>query len=273
MAETVLNPQESKIDPSEDAQRNSNQIKKIVGIILSLVMIALTIFVLNLEHQNSNTLAKSAELALIAGNRATINYKIYVGRYKATKLKLEETKIQLDETTSKLEQVDRQLDQVSAELATTKSMLSQTQGMLVSAQDENTKLKQDLQGLDDLQNSENVQNIGELQTKIKTLKDKDSQISVQLDDLKNQMRIYAAEFSNLDEGKSLIVLFQSKIRLVKMRMHHLKQEAFLARVQAQKEKDRIASLNGNSGFVLRNGQVLNPNSTKKSFAIDVNNVQ
>ena len=273
MAETLLNQQESKIDPSEDSQRNSNQIKKIVGIILSLVMIALTIFVLNLEHQNSNTLAKSTELALDAGSRATLNYKIYVARFKETKLKLEETRIQLDETTKKLEEVNHQLDQVSAELATTKGMLTQTQGMLVSAQDENVKLKQDLQGLVELQTSENVKNIDELQSKIKIMKDNDSQITQQLDDLKNQMRIYAAEFSDLKEGRSLIVLFQNKIRLVKSRMHHLKEEAYLARVAAQKEKDRVASLNGNSGFFMKDGRLQNPNGTKRTFAIDVKNVQ
>ena len=78
-----------------------------------------------------------------------------------------------------------------------------------------------------------------------------------------------AEFSNLEEGRSLIVLFQNKINLVKSRMRYLKQEAFFARVAAQKEKDRLAVLNGNSGFVVRNGQAQNPNGTKKSFAIDV----
>ncbi len=266
MAETVLNQQESRLDTSTDTQRQNSHFKRIAGVILSLVMIALTIYVLNLQHQNFNVLSKSTDLALTASDHATVNYRTYVGRYK-------ETKIELDETTRKLEEVNRQLDQVSTELAASKGMLSQTQGMLSEAQSENTRLKQELQGLDNLRNTENVQNIGELQAKIQTLKDKDSKVSSQLSELKSQMRAFAAEFSNLEEGRSLIVLFQNKIKFVKSRMRYLKQEAFFARAAAQKEKDRLAVLNGNSGFVLRNGRAQNPNGTNKSFAIDVKIVQ
>ena len=262
MAETVLNQQKPRLDPRMDTQRPNSHFKKIVGMILSLVMIALTIYVLSLQHQNSNILFRSTDLALTDSDHATVNYRTYVGRYK-------ETKIELDETTRKLEAVNRQLDQVSAQLAATKGVLFQTQGMLVSAQEENTKLKQELQGLDNLRNVENVQNMGELQTKIQVLKDKDSQVSLQLAQLKSQMRAFSAEFSNLEEARSLIVLFQNKIKFVKSRMRYLKQEAFFAKVAAQKEKDRLAVLKGNSGFIVRNGQAQNPNGTKKSFAIDV----
>lgn len=273
MAETVLNQQESKLDPGADAQRQNNHFMKIVGIILSLVMIVLTIYVFHVQNQNFKTLTRSTELALSASNDATINYRTYVGKYKETKLQLEVTKVKLEETTKKLEEVNRQLDQVSAELEATKGMLSQTQGMLTSAQLENSNLKKELQGLEELRNSENVQNVGELKEKINTLKEKDSQVSLQLVDLKNQLRAFQADISDLNEGHSLITLFQNKIKLVKTRMHYLKQEAFYAKVAAQKEKDRLAVLNGNSGFVLRNGQDQNPDSTKKSFAIDVKIVQ
>jgi len=218
-------------------------LKRIAGLSSFLVLIALTIYALILQNQDLNILSKSADMALTASAHATANYRTYVGRYK-------ETKIKLDETTRKLEEVNRQLDQVTTELATTKGMLSQTQGMLVSAQEENAKLKQELQGLDDLTN-------------------RDAQVSLQLAELKSQLRAFHAEFSNLDEGRSLIILFQNKIKFIKSRMHYLKQEAFLTRIAVQKEKDRLAALSGNSGFVLRNGQEQNPNGTKRSFAIDV----
>ncbi len=266
MAETVLNQQETKLDTSADTQHQNSHLKRIIGIILSLVMIALTVYVLGLQNQNTNILSKSTDLALSASDHATINYRTYVGKYK-------ETKIELDETTRKLEEVNRQLDQVTTELATTKGMLTNTQGMLSEAQAENARLKQELQGLDDLRGSENVQNIGELQAKIAALKENDSQVSSQLVTLKSQLRAFEADFSNLDEGRSLIVLFRNKISLVKSRMRYLKQEAYFTRVAAQKERDRLAILNGNSGFVVRNGHALNPNGTKKSFAIDVKIVQ
>jgi chromosome segregation ATPase len=267
VAETVLNQQETKVESSTtDNKRQNDHLKRIAGIVLSLVMIALTAYVLNLQNQNSKILSRSTDLALNASSHATINYMTYVGKYK-------ETKIELDETTKKLEEVNRQLDQVTVELATTKGMLTQTQGMLSQAQDENTKLKQELQGLDNLRNTENVQNIGELQDKIQSLKEKDSQVSVQLADLKSQLRAFDGDFSNPEQGQTMIVLFQNKIRLVKSHMRYLKQEAFFAKIAAQKEKDRLAALNGNSGFVVRNGQAQGPDGTKKSFAIDVKIVQ
>jgi len=241
-------------------------LNRIIGIVLSVVMIALTAYVFHLQHQNINTLSQSADIALSASNNATVNYMAYVGRYK-------ETKIELDETTRKLEEVNRQLDQVTAQLATTNGMLTQTKGMLDAAQQENAALKRELQGLDQLRNSQNVQNIGELQAKISTLQDRDSQVSLQLAQLKDQLHDFRAEFSNMKEGQSLISLFQNKIRLVKMRMRYLKQEAYSAKVAAQKEKDRLATLNGNSGFVVRDGRLQNPNGTKKTFAIDVKIVQ
>ncbi len=266
MAETVLNQQESKLDMSTDNQRQKNHLKKIVGVILSLVMLGLTIFVLKLQDQNYNLLSKSTDLALSASGHATVNYMTYVGKYK-------ETKAELEETTRKLEEVNLQLNQVTAELATTKGMLAQTQGMLAQAQEENLKLKQELQGLDELRNTENVQDIGALEAKIRTLKDRDSQVSLQIADLKSQLRAFQGEFSDPEEGRSLIVLFQNKINLVKSRMHYLRQEAFFTRVAAQKEKDRLAILNGNNGFVVHDGQLQNPNGTKKTFAIDVKIVQ
>jgi len=268
VAETVLNHQESKFEPNTDNQRQNTRSLKIIGVILSLVMIGLTIYVLNLQHQNAKILSRSSDLALSASDRATANYRAYVTKYKVTK-------IELDETTRKLEIVNHQLDVVSAELDTTKGMLTQTQGMLSQAQDENTKLKQQLQGLETVKSppAVNSQNISDLQNKIQTLKAKNNEVSSQLSDLKYQLKAFEADFSNTQEGQSLIVLFQSKIKLVKSRMRFLKQEAYFARVAAQKEKDRLAVLNGNSGFVLRDGQVQNPDGTKKTFAIDVKVLQ
>jgi chromosome segregation ATPase len=266
VAETLLNQQEPKLDPVIDSKRQNGRMKRIIGIILSVIMIGLTAYVLKLQHQNYNILTQSTDIALTATDSATVNYRAYVGRYRATK-------IELDETTHKLEVVNNQLNQVTSELDTTKGLLTQTQGMLGAAQEENSRLKSELQGLEHLRTTENVQNLGELQNKIQALRERDSDITLQLTDLKNQLRAFNAEFSKVDEGRSLITLFQSKINLVKTRMSYLRQEAFIARVAAQKERDRLAVLNGNNGFVVRDGHLLNPEAAKKSFAIDVKLVQ
>lgn len=266
MAETLVKQEESKLHAVIDAKQENLKLQRIIGLILSGIMIVLAAYVLRLQHQNYVLLSQTSDIAMTANDFANSNYRAYVGRYKATK-------IQLDETTHKLEVVNNQLNEVTSELDATHNLLSQTQGMLASAQDENSRLKQELQGLEGLRSQENVQNLNELQDKIQTLKDRDFQISTQLADLKSQLKAFNAEFTKPDEGSSLITLFQNKIRLVKTRMSFLRQEAFVARIAAQKEKDRLASLNGNDGFIVRDGHLLNPEATKKSFAIDVKLVQ
>ncbi len=265
MAETLLNQQETKIDAVVDGKNQNARLKKIIGVILSVVMIALTVYVLNLQHQNSKAFEHSSDMVLASSVNQAANYRAYVQQYK-------ETKVQLEETTRKLEDVKNQLDQVTAELSTTKSMLSQTQSMLTQAQDENAKLKQELQGLDFLRVTENVQDVGQLEAKIKNLKDQNVQVGAQLADLKNKLRAFEADFSNMEEGKSLIALFQNKIKLVNSRMRYLKQEAYFAKIASQKERDRVAAMNGNNGFFVRDGEVVRP-SANKSFAIDVKIVQ
>jgi hypothetical protein len=241
VVETVLNQQASRLDPSKGTIRQNRQLMRITGVILFLVMIAMTIYVLNFQNQNFNILSKSTDLALIAGDHAATNYRSYVRKYK-------ETKIELFEATRKLAVVNRQLDLVTAQLALANGKLSHDQ-----AQD--ARFNQDLQA------------------QIQVLKDKDSQVSSQISELKNQLRAFDAQFSNLEEGRSLIALFKNKIGLIKSRMRYLKHEAFIAKVAAQKEKDRLALLNGNIGYVMRNGLVQNPNGTNKSFTIIVKNVE
>lgn len=269
MAETVLDPQEPKVETKRletVSQSQKPNTKRVVGIVLCVAMLAVSAYVLKLQSQNNDTLVASTQLALGASHDATVNYVTYVGRYK-------QTKIELDETTRKLEEVNRQLNEVTAELTSTRGMLTQTQGMLADAQTENAKLKQELQGLENLRSSENVANIDQLQDKIQNLKQRDVEVSRQLADLKVQLRAYEGEFSNPEEGRSLIVLFQTKINLVKAHMRYLKQQAYFAKVAAQKEKDRIAQLNGNSGYVIKDGKLQNPDGTMKKYAINVQVVQ
>ncbi len=266
MTESVLNQQDTKLDSTNDAQRQAVRLRRIIGVILSVVMMGLTIFVLNLQHQNLRLFEQSSELALNAGVHQASNYRSYVRQYK-------DTKEQLDITTRKLEEVNRQLDAVTAELNTTKSMLAETQAMLAQAQNENSSLKEDIQGLDAIQSQENVSNLNELQAKISDLKEKNVQVSGQLAQLKEQLKAFEADFSDMHEGRTLISLFQSKIKLVKSRMNYIKQEAHFTKVAAQKEKDRLAMINGNNGYVVKDGQIQRPSSTTRSYNIDVRLMQ
>lgn len=265
MAETVLNQQEQKVSNSIEDQNPNIRLKKIIGVLLCLVMAALTAYVFNIQNQNYHILSSSAELDRVSSSHQAANYRAYVRQYK-------DAKIQLDETTNKLAAVKNELDQVSADLATNKNMLSETQSVLTEAQSENAKLKEEIQAVDALRSAENVKDLPELEAKIRSLKEKNEQVNAELGDLKKELRVFQADFANMEEGKSLITLFRSKITLVKTRMSYLKQEAYFAKIAAQKEKDRLAAQRGNNGFLLLGGQT-NKSGNAQGFSIDVKIVQ
>ncbi len=255
MAESVLNQTEQKVDSAIDNRNQKTSLKRVMGIILSIVMIGLSVYVYNLMKDQTDVLNRSSDLALSAGSVQSANYRSYVKQYK-------DTKAQLEETTRKLEEVNRQLDEVTSQLSTTKGMLTETQQMLNQAQTENQKLKEDLQGI------AGSDNLKDLETNISSLKERNKQVTDQLSNLKSELRAFEGEFASVQEGLSLISLFQNKIKLVKSRLSYLKQEAYFAKIAAQKEHDRISALNGNNGFIVRNGQAHKPG--EKGYSIDVN---
>lgn len=266
MAETLLNNQEQKhMDAGTNTAKKNDGWKKIIGLALSAIMIALTAFVLTLQNHNYRTLTQTTDMLAASTSDQASNYRSYVQQYK-------ETKLQLEETTRRLEAVTQQLDQTMAELAATKGMLSDTQTMLSQAQTENMKLKHDIQELEALRASQNVQNVPELEAKINALKQKNTEVTSELTAVNRELRAFNADFNNLEEGRSLLALFQNKIKLVKSRMRYLHQQAFFARAAAQKEKDRIESMNGNGGFMTKDGRQTKP-VARENFDIDVKLVQ
>ena len=265
MAETVLNQTEQRIDQNLDGQKQKFALKRTFGLVLSVLMIALTAYVFKLQNENDRVLNQATGLSDHSSSGQASNYRAYVQQYK-------ETKQQLDATIQKLELVQKELDQVSAELAATKATLTDTQGMLTQAQTENNRLSSEIKELEALRAAENVSSIPELEGRIDALKKTNAEVTSELSGVKSELRAFQADFSNLAEGKSLVVLFQNKISLVKSRMRYLRQEAYFARVAAQKEKDRIAALNGNSGFLFKDGR-LRKTGDVKGFAIDVKMLQ
>jgi chromosome segregation ATPase len=270
VAESVLNQEEHQKTGAHKSASKKGSISyknmRILGIALSAAMIALTVYVLKLQNENAQLFSKSSDLALTAGVSQASNYRSYVKQYK-------DTKAQLEETTRKLEAVTQQLNDVTAELNTTKTLLAQTQTMLTQATSENNKLKEDIQSLDGIKSPEGSVNISDLEARVSLLKTKNTEADQELKDLKTQLRAFQADFSTIEEGRSLITLFQNKIRLVKSRMRKLEQEAYFAKLSAQKERDRLAALNGNNGFLLQNGQVKKPTGGNKTFSIDVKMMQ
>jgi chromosome segregation ATPase len=271
VAETLLNQEEQHKQQKPGANKAATQKGEVNfknmrawGIGLMITMIGLSAFVLKLQNDNAQTFSQSSDLALSAGVAQASNYRSYVKQYK-------ETKAQLEETTRKLEAVTEQLNTVTAELNTTKVLLAQTQTMLTQATSENNKLKEDIMSIGGTPSQDGSTNITTLEAKVNALKNQNTETDRELRDLKTQLKAFQADFSTLEEGRSLITLFQNKIKLVKSRMRSIAQEAYFAKIAAQKERDRLATLNGNQGFLMQNGEVKKPGN--KNFSIDVKMVQ
>src|SRR5205814_691573 len=65
VAETLLNQQEQKLDQivgGGGAKKPNTSLRRVIGLICSGVMIALTAYVLNLQHQNYDRLSQTAQL-------------------------------------------------------------------------------------------------------------------------------------------------------------------------------------------------------------------
>ena len=261
----VLNLLHKRVEQIMDQVARSEKTKNIVGVILCGVMVILTIYVLHLQNTNYHTLSGSNDMVLQSSVQQAENYRTYVQKFT-------ETKKQLEITTTKLEQVTLALNQATAELSSTKILLTDTQNLLAEAQSENGKLKEQLQSLDAIGIHVNgAQKTEALSGVISSLKAENVKYNRQIEGLNNELKAFEVQVSNMQEGKSLLTLFRTKINEVKAKMSALNREAYYAKVAAQKERDRIATLAGNSGFLVKEGKGFS--ADKKSFAIDVKIVQ
>ena len=245
-------------------ERNA-KIINISGIVFSAILIFLTFYVLHIWNSNFHIVSSSNNLVFQSSQQQAQNYRTYVGRYTVTKH-------QLDITTQKLEQVNLALDQVTHELNATKAMLSETQVLLNEAQAENAKLKEELNIIDSTGAAlPGTQKAEALSGVINSLKEENVRYGQQIDSLKNELKAFEIQLANVQEGKELLTLYRTKIKEIKANMASLNREAYNVKVSAQKERDRLETLAGNLGYLVKEGKELGVE--KKSFAIDVKIVQ
>ena len=151
--------------------------------------------------------------------------------------------------------------ETAAQLAEAKETLKETELMLTQAQDENARLQSEIAQL--------KEQTGQLEA----AQSKNEQLNQELSDVKSRLQLYEREINSLEDGRALIATFSQKIRSVKLAMHDLKRQAQEAKIAALKERDRIKMLEGNNGFLLKEGKLKIPASDKanenKRFEIRV----
>ena len=264
-SENVVNLLHKRVEEIMVKIERKQKAVNIAGVVLSLALIGIAVYVLEIMNTNFHTVTATRDMALQAAYQQTQNYNTYVAKYTVTKT-------ELDITTEKLAQVTLALDQVTAEFNSAKTLLAETQGLLNEAQAENTKLKDTLNTLEaagvQIPQTEKTEALGGV---ITSLKEENTKYSQQIDSLKNELKAFEIQLSNMKEGKELLALYRLKIKEIKTKMGALKHEAYYAKIASQKERDHLESMAGNLGYIIKEGKSLA--SEKKTFGIDVKIVQ
>lgn len=144
------------------------------------------------------------------------------------------------------------------ELTSIRKNLTQTEQLLARVQEENKRLNQQV---------ELAGEFSQLQKSIADLKAENAQILADISLMKKEN----GDFNSVGEGRDIIAKFRQKIHNVKVRIGEIKHNTALERVLAQKEKDKLESLLGNNGFLVKNGEALpvNPRTADRSKDIKV----
>ncbi|MFH1359942.1 MAG: PilZ domain-containing protein [Candidatus Omnitrophota bacterium] len=125
---------------------------------------------------------------------------------------------------------------MSKDLNAAKALLVQTEDMLAKAQAQNASV---VQGLNE---------------KISDMRRKNDELGRQIAVLAEEMRILNGDIRSLDEGQYAISVNKNKNRHIRLRIRDLRREAHLAHIAAQEERDRIALLNGNQGYMIKDAK-------------------
>ena len=243
---------------------NNRKIKTLVGAGLFIVMLGMLIFVVNQQNLVYQSMEEANQMMMSASDGQASLTRNYMALYH---------------------QASDALAKVTQELDATKTVLTQTQDLLAQAKKENADLQNQMallnaQGNTVLQNQiQTSQTQSELEKQVALLNEKNFQFAGELSQLKEQMRSFEGDVKSIDEGKSMIALFKNRLKLVKTKITYLKREAQFAQIAAQKERDRLLTLKGNKGFLLKDGQALKeektaqPPSGDKKVNIDVSFVE
>ena len=249
--ETVISKLRERIQKRIIAATNSRRIRSWIGTILFIIMFLMVAFIVKQQNLVYLGLEDATRMMMTAADQQASLTRNYMTLYHQT----------LDNLTK-----------VTKELDSTKLVLSQTQDILTQTKKENADLQNQIallnaQGTPVPQYTPSPHQ-AELENQVALLNEKNNQLNNELGQIKEQLRSLEGDVSSLEEGKSMITLFKTRLKLVKTKMNYLKREAQFARVSAQKERDRILTLEGNQGYLWKNGEKTAQQPDKK-INIDV----
>lgn len=144
--------------------------------------------------------------------------------------------------------------QYAAEVVVAKKKVAEAEQIVARLTQEKDVLRQENAVLE--QKVKLLDKMAELEANITDLRDKNTQLLVEIDRLEKEALLHPEKIKSLDEGKAMMSKFRQKVRVLDRRMSEIKNEMFTAKVEAQKKLDEKRSLAGNNGYLIRNGMVM-----------------
>ena len=256
-----MSEKEQKPTEPEHKKTTNPEKWKALCFIVFFFMIGTSALCIWLMWKSYDALKKDSEMNKSLTSRQMVIYQDLNDRFS-------ETKSSLDVISEELLTSRQKLSLTKKELATVQALYDQSQLDVKAAKKMAKKLEAAMKDLEKLHQEQMEKGFSDLNNMITTLKEQNSSMVEEMADLKKELSIYEADISNLDEGKGLLELFKSKIHLVKRKMTYLKREARLARIEAQRQRDYIETINGNGGFLIKDGASQSTQEQRKRVNVE-----
>ncbi len=238
----------------QDRIHDSVRVRRLSDIVGAPLLVAFVVLAGYAAYLSGNIYkdlyVSNQNMSVLAGQQAALT-RVYQGFYAQTALQLEGVTQELDQTTYLYQESQRMLGAASRELEAVKALLAQTESMLTLAQAENIQFKKD-------------------QEAVSRLQAKDATLTDELARAKSELDKYAADIAGIQEGKKLIGLYHDQIKAVKAQITDIKRGARRTRIAALRERDKVKTLLGNNGYIIKDGQMVKVNMEQYQQAQNVN---
>ena len=229
-----------------------NNGKKIIQLIFFICLISLLVYAFWLNKDIYESLVESNHQLFQAAEKQANLTRTYTHLYHETQTELASATNELNLAKQKYQDSQDMLAGVSRDLENTRKALSQASIMLGEATQGKVELPPDLLALTKVNSSVNV----ELENSIAVLREKNDQLNKEMQELQNQLRQLSGDVNNLEEGKMVLNNLYTRVKTVKGKISTYRRQAEDVRIAALKERDKIRSMLGNRGFLVKDGRIV-----------------
>ena len=148
-------------------------------------------------------------------------------------------------------EAEKKVAEMTAQLEDANTQLSSAKGEMAAIQKMNDELRTNIEILETYKE----QALG-LESLVKDLKAKNLSLDADLQKVRSELAEYSADIDGVDQGRSRLKALRRQINKVKKNIAAIRRRAADARAAAQRERDRVESLYGNGGFLVRDGEDL-----------------